>query len=167
MDTMTTEWKTGDDPMMHDLWELQVSLEQAMLRDGIGIDAPPLYQPTVIPPRRWDAVREGGYYTPYAMTPKPQCVGGRDSTEADFAAINALQEKPWRIDPQALAAAERAAERQPPTDDAEVTLRTARRYQQWVFYFPYCWDDEGRARPVPVYLNPEGSELARSLLVPL
>jgi DNA-directed RNA polymerase len=76
--------------------------------------------------------------------------------------LNALQETPWRIDPEALA----EAERQPLTGSDAMTLRMAQRYREWPFYFPYCFDDEGRARPVPLHLHPDGSELARSLLVP-
>lgn len=164
MDTMT-KWAIGNDPMLHDLWELQVSLEQAMLRDGIETGATALFQPTVIPPRPWTPARKGGYFTPYAESPEPLYANWRSRPAADFHAINALQETPWRIDPKALAAAERSARRRPPTAAVEMTLRIARRYQRWPFYFPYCWDAEGQARPIAQYLQPQGDNLARSLLV--
>jgi DNA-directed RNA polymerase len=162
-----SQWTLGDDPMLHPLWELQVSLEQGMLRNAVGIGIEAIYQPTIIPPRRWSPTRHGGYYTPFVPNPEPLYSGWRNRPKAAFAALNALQETPWRIDPEALAAAELSAKRQPPNAAAEMTLSIARRYQRWPFYFPYCFDGEGRIYPIPVHLQPERSELARSLLVSL
>lgn len=76
----------------------------------------PEYRPTVVPPRRWNGTREGGYWTPYVRAPRlirfkahqeHQKERAADEYEAlDFpkvySALNILQETPWRVNTRVL-----------------------------------------------------------------
>lgn len=82
----------------------------------------PVFQPTVIPPRRWNGTREGGYWTPYVPTPslirfkatqQEQRNAAADEYEAldmpkVYAAVNWLQEVPWRVNKRVLDVAQQA-----------------------------------------------------------
>jgi DNA-directed RNA polymerase len=71
----------------------------------------PAYMPTLIPPRRWDGTRSGGYWTPYVIPPalvkfkaSQREQGQRAADEYDalampkvMDALHFLQEVPWRV----------------------------------------------------------------------
>ncbi len=85
----------------------------------------PLYLPTLMPPKRWEGVRRGGYYTPTVRIPKlirfkadNQEVQGIATDEYDsldmpevFAALNRVQEVPWRVNKRVLEVALEAWDR--------------------------------------------------------
>jgi DNA-directed RNA polymerase len=76
----------------------------------------PEFKPTVVPPKRWNGTRDGGYWTPYVRAPRlirfkahqeHQKERAADEYEAlDFpkvyAALNTLQETAWRINQRVL-----------------------------------------------------------------
>lgn len=80
------------------------------------------YRPTLIPPKRWDGTRDGGYYTPYVMAPrlirfkahqenqKQRAADEYDALDMPemYDAIHMLQEVPWRVNGKILAVAQRA-----------------------------------------------------------
>lgn len=94
-------------------------LEDALERDGL-LD--PEFKPTVVPPKRWEGTRNGGYWTPYVRTPRlirfkvsqlDQRDRAADEYEAldmpeEFAAIHVLQETPWRVNRKVLDVVRRA-----------------------------------------------------------
>lgn len=71
----------------------------------------PEFRPTVIPPRRWDGTRSGGYWTPYVKTPRlirfkahQEDQQERAADEYDaldmplvYEAVHFLQDTSWRI----------------------------------------------------------------------
>lgn len=71
----------------------------------------PLYQPTLIPPRRWEGTRDGGYYTEFVRAPQLIRFKAHEEDQARFAAdeydaldmpkvyaaLHAIQEVPWRV----------------------------------------------------------------------
>lgn len=79
----------------------------------------PAYMPTLIPPKRWDGMRGGGYYTPIVRPPKlirfkadNEEVQGAAMEEYDaldmpkvMSALNKVQEVPWRINEKVLSVA--------------------------------------------------------------
>ena len=88
---------------------------------GIAADElnSPIFQPTVVPPRRWEGSRRGGYWTPYVMSPRlvrfkasqdDQKQSAADEYDAIdmpkvYSALHALQETPWRVNKRVLAVA--------------------------------------------------------------
>lgn len=76
----------------------------------------PLYLPTIIPPKRWNGPRDGGYYTnivrrPFMIRFKTSQEEERGLAIADFEAlhmpnvykaVNALQSVPWKINKRIL-----------------------------------------------------------------
>ncbi|MCC5780563.1 hypothetical protein H7H48_15990 [Nitratireductor sp. B36] len=76
----------------------------------------PVYLPTLIPPLDWEGPREGGYFTPFVKTPflirfKAHNEDQRQWALEEFegldmpgvyAAINAVQSTPWRINKRVL-----------------------------------------------------------------
>jgi DNA-directed RNA polymerase len=85
----------------------------------------PLYKPTVIPPRRWEGTRSGGYWTPYVKTPRLIRFKANQEDQRDRAAdeydaldmpkvydaLHFLQEVPWRVNRKVLNVARVAWER--------------------------------------------------------
>lgn len=71
----------------------------------------PAFKPTVVPPKRWTGMRDGGYWTPYVCRPEliplravhiQQREGARQEFDAlempqVYAALHFLQETPWRV----------------------------------------------------------------------
>jgi DNA-directed RNA polymerase len=211
----------------------------------------PYYMPTLIPPKRWNGVREGGYYTKFVRIPwlirfnaDNEEVKGIAADEYDsldmprvVQAVHLVQETPWRINHRVLKVAVRLWDsnaglaglaRQDPRElppkppgfdkmiekvkawekkhktkkvkpeppkalapaieairlwrnkaamvygenarrvsHAKATsecLRLAMRFKDREFYFPHMLDFRGRMYPIPMYLHPQGHDLARGLL---
>jgi DNA-directed RNA polymerase len=94
--------------------ELTQHLVEAVERDQLRT---PHYMPTLMPPKRWDGVRNGGYYTPLVRAPRlisfkaeNEETQGAAMDEYDaldmpnvYAALAAVQEVPWRINQKVLA----------------------------------------------------------------
>lgn len=94
-------------------------LDEALTRDGL-LD--PEFKPTVVPPKRWEGTRNGGYWTPYVRPPRlirfkvsqiDQREQAADEYEAlampeEFDAIHVLQETPWRVNARVLEVVRRA-----------------------------------------------------------
>lgn len=185
----------------------------------------PMYMPTVMPPKRWEGVRKGGFYTPILRTPKlirfkahnEEAQGWAleeyDALDmpATYSALHHIQETPWRINERVLDVALECWERDlgvagimrqeprplpPQPADAETNpealklwkraasrvygenkrrlgvmrsikttldLATKARHEDAI-YFPHMLDFRGRMYPIPVYLQPQGHDLARGLL---
>lgn len=76
----------------------------------------PHYRPTVMPPKRWDGIRDGGYWTPYVQAPKLVRFKAHQETQKEYAAdeydaidmpvvydaIHLLQETSWRVNKRVL-----------------------------------------------------------------
>ena len=76
----------------------------------------PLFLPTVVPPKPWEGVRDGGYHTPviggrgYQLIAKPfpgQLEALEEATKAGtmapvYKGLNGLQGTPWRINKRVL-----------------------------------------------------------------
>lgn len=76
----------------------------------------PEFGPTIVPPKRWDGTREGGYWTPYVRPPRlirfkahqeHQKERAADEYEAlsfpkVYTALNLLQETAWKINQRVL-----------------------------------------------------------------
>jgi DNA-directed RNA polymerase len=96
--------------------ELLAKFGNAM--DLLEATSPKLW-PTVIPPKRWQGTRNGGYHTPYAHGPAlihfkklAETAGQNAADEYDaldmpgvYKTIHALQETPWKINVPVLEAA--------------------------------------------------------------
>lgn len=79
----------------------------------------PMFQPTVIPPKRWQGVRGGGYHTPHLRTPslvrfKAHQENQRGNAEQEYdsfdmptvyEALHVLQETGWRVNTKVLSVA--------------------------------------------------------------
>lgn len=77
----------------------------------------PAYTPTVIPPKRWESTRGGGYWTPYVKTPRlvrfkasqeeqrERAADDYDAVDMPqvYAAVNFVQEVPWRVNERVFA----------------------------------------------------------------
>lgn len=82
----------------------------------------PAYKPTIIPPKRWDGTRDGGYFTPYVASPrlvrfkahqedqKARAIDEYDAIDMPmvYEAIHFLQEVPWSVNKVVLAVAQEA-----------------------------------------------------------
>lgn len=82
----------------------------------------PHYLPTVMPPKRWDGTRMGGYYTPYVKAPRLVRFKASQETQQERAAdeyealdmpnvydaIHLLQETAWRVNKPVLEVALKA-----------------------------------------------------------
>jgi DNA-directed RNA polymerase len=76
----------------------------------------PHYRPTVMPPKRWDGIRDGGYWTPYVRAPRLVRFKAHQETQKEYAAdeydaidmpivydaIHLLQETAWRVNKRVL-----------------------------------------------------------------
>ncbi len=189
----------------------------------------PLYLPTIIPPKPWTNVHDGGYYTRHIRSLNLVKTSSRAhleeledrDMEAVYDAVNALQETAWQINKPVLGVmkhfwesglyqakipspdtldlppkpphARKAIPREEWTEEMETEFREwktdatiihklnakmrGRRFQFlklfWVakkfaeeeeIYFPHQLDWRGRIYPIPMYLNPQGNDLARGLL---
>ncbi len=202
----------------------------------------PQYLPCLMPPKRWEGVRRGGYYTPMVRVPRlirfhadNEETQGAATDEYDaldmprvFDALHHIQEVPWRVNKRVLAVVLEAWSRDmgiaglakqeplplpPPNpgqrrpdlkgeerrkaeqawiadhgemftawrkDAAKVygenarrvshamstatTIEIAERFADREFYFPHMLDFRGRMYPIPIYLQPQGNDLARGLL---
>lgn len=215
------------------------------LKEQLDADAKhhPRYLPTLMPPKRWEGISRGGYYTPVMTIPKlirfkADNEESRGAALAEFdsfdmprvyEAINRVQEVPWLINRKILNIAwhvwennlklggverykqelqlppaptgmrrpdlkgrhRKAAEHEWGLAHAEelktwkraaaeaygkharveahglaskATLDIANEFAKQTFYFPHMLDFRGRMYPVPLYLHPQGGDLARGLL---
>lgn len=79
----------------------------------------PLFLPTVVPPKPWEDIRGGAYYSPVTRggsiitKPFPGQLDAIQATkpQAVFDGLNALQETPWRINKRVLAVMQEAWDR--------------------------------------------------------
>lgn len=85
----------------------------------------PTYKPTVVPPKRWTGMHDGGYWTPYVQSPalirfKASQIQQREGARQEFDAIDMpqvysalhfLQETPWRVNKRVYDAMEEALRR--------------------------------------------------------
>lgn len=85
----------------------------------------PAYKPTVVPPKRWTGMHDGGYWTPYVQRPEliplkavhiQQREGARQEFDAIempkvYSALHFLQETPWRVNKAVYEAMEEALRR--------------------------------------------------------
>ena len=85
----------------------------------------PAYTPTVVPPRRWEGTRSGGYWTPYVKTPRLIRFKANQEDQKDraadeyealdmpkvYSALHTLQEVPWRVNRRVLEVADAAVSR--------------------------------------------------------
>lgn len=76
----------------------------------------PHYRPTVMPPKRWDGIRDGGYWTPYVQAPRLVRFKAHQETQKEYAAdeydaidmpvvydaIHVLQETAWKVNTRVL-----------------------------------------------------------------
>lgn len=102
--------------------ELLQYLEESTTNDQ---ERTPQYLPCLMPPKRWEGVRRGGYYTPLMVLPRlirfktsNEEVQGMAADEYDaldmpkvFSALDKVQEVPWRVNQRVLAIAHEAWER--------------------------------------------------------
>lgn len=93
-------------------------LSEAIAREKL---LSPVLKPTVIPPKRWEGTRQGGYWTPFVKGPRlirfkvsqeTQRERAADEYEAldmpkVYDAVHYLQEVPWRVNRKVLEAAQR------------------------------------------------------------
>ena len=190
------------------------------LTDDMSILSP-AYVPMVVPPKPWRGVYGGGYWSeavrpiPLVKSNNKQYLEELDNRniEAVFAAVNAMQNTPWRVNRKVLAVAEEAWEKNiqagklripnrdmeelPPrpadidtNDEARRSWRRraakvydrnmrlkskrtqfrkilyiAKEFAKWErIYFPYQLDFRGRAYAIPMFLNPQGPDIAKGLL---
>jgi DNA-directed RNA polymerase, mitochondrial len=186
----------------------------------------PVFLPTVIPPKPWTDLSTGGYFSGRVrrlrlVKAKPTKNGKSIVSEEVKAAVNAVQETPWRINRRVLDVMSDLFERGvafdlvPSPDKLDLPTKplwltedlkkedmteaqreqfaqwkrlTAQVYEEnarmtcrritfirklWVarkfvdfdaIYFPHNLDFRGRMYPVPLYLHPQGDDLARALL---
>ncbi|MBN9012467.1 MAG: hypothetical protein BGP05_13425 [Rhizobiales bacterium 62-47] len=96
--------------------DLQASLLQAVDKDQIRT---PQYLPTLMPPKRWDGIRGGGYYTPIVRRPTlirfhAESEEYREAVLEEYdaldmprvmAALHYIQETPWMVNRRVLAVA--------------------------------------------------------------
>lgn len=99
--------------------EFRVWLGKATDRHEINS---PDFEPTIMPPRRWDGTRDGGYWTPYVNAPRLIRFKAHQETQQEYAAdeydsidmpvvydaIHVLQETAWRVNSRVLAVAKKA-----------------------------------------------------------
>jgi DNA-directed RNA polymerase, mitochondrial len=218
----------------------------------------PYYMPTIMPPKRWDGIRNGGYYTKFVRVPwlvrfhadseEVKFIAADEYDTLDmpkvYEAVRLVQETPWRVNQRVLAVALRvwdqdlglggitrreprdlpvktpalekalkmvrdwertnlkgldmaarkeALDKAPPrikkarevtrvwkseaaevygenarrishTNTARQTIQLAVKFKDKEFYFPHMLDFRGRMYPIPMYLQPQGHDLARGLL---
>ena len=82
----------------------------------------PHFRPTVMPPKHWDGIRDGGYWTPYVRAPRLIRFKAHQETQREYAAdeydaidmpivydaIHLLQETAWRVNKRVLDVAVKA-----------------------------------------------------------
>lgn len=181
----------------------------------------PAFVPTIIPPKPWTSPLGGGYWSSF-VHPLPivktrnknylEELGWRHM-EPVYAAVNAIQNTPWRINDKVLAVAMQAWDmgvqrpklKIPPREQEDMPpkpvdiaeneesrrewrKKAARVYERNVrvksrrmqfrkiiqlaqefgehpaIYFPHQLDFRGRAYCVPMFLNPQGPDIAKGLL---
>lgn len=98
--------------------EFRVWLGKAVDRHEINS---PDFQPTIMPPQRWDGTRDGGYWTPYVNAPRLIRFKAHQETQKEYAAdeydsidmplvydaIHVLQETAWRVNTRVLEVAKK------------------------------------------------------------
>jgi DNA-directed RNA polymerase len=144
----------------------------------------PIYLPMIEEPRSWMSPTEGGYLqTPMKLFKRQTGKSAQQRLQkadlsAVYAAVNALQSTPFRIN-EAIYRLQRDAwhlrlpffgvEHEDQRKGVEKT--TAFRFGQAVrlipeerFYFPYQVDHRGRVYPVPSLMNPQSDHIGRALI---
>ena len=202
--------------------EMVGKLNEALDNEGYKF---PVYMPTVIKPRPWTNMKDGGYHSEMlngrrslirfkADQEEQQRMASRELSAIDmpevYDAVNTIQEVPWKInrrvydvartiwdndlglagiprralppkpprkaicdtDPEADAAWRRKASKwhgmvktlPAKINKARRSLDIAALYLDYTFYFPHTIDFRGRMYPMPVDLQPQGTDFARGLL---
>jgi DNA-directed RNA polymerase len=144
----------------------------------------PIYVPMIVEPRPWTSLSEGGYLvTPMKLFKRQtgkraQQRLAKADLSAVYAAVNALQNTPYRIN-QAVYRFQRDAwvaglpffgltrEDQLPGLEKMMAFRfgqAVRLSAEERFYFPCQVDHRGRVYPVPPLMNPQADHIGRALL---
>jgi DNA-directed RNA polymerase len=203
----------------------------------------PMYMPTLVPPKTWNGVRSGGYYSKLVRLPTLIRFHADNEEVRDaaldeyegidmprvYSALHYVQDTPWRINGKVLEVVQKIwdkdlgiaginrreevplpsrpkgmtrrdikdrkkrrteekqwGERNPVklkewkrkaaqiygenarrlsnVSATRTTIELAEKFFRHEFYFPHMLDFRGRMYPVPVYLQPQGNDLARGLL---
>lgn len=227
-----TGWFQVADEMMSVHWDqkhlvLKPGMEEWLANRLAKIEeCSPALKPTIMPPKPWSGMEDGGYWTPYVPQQDlirfkayqvHQKANARDEFNAldmpnVYSALNFLQDTPWRINKRVLGVVDQAialgvtgvaelpdmhGREAPPmpidmdtNEEARTTWkREASRVKSYNamlvgtqtnlvrgltvarefaaserFYFPHKLDFRGRMYPIPVWLQPQGSDLPRGLL---
>src|SRR2546425_1563073 len=156
----------------------------------------PIYVPMIVEPRPWTSLSEGGYLeTPMKLFKRQtgkraQQRLGKAELSAVYAAVNALQNTPYRVN-QAIYRFQREAwaaglpffgltSREAPARQGEASSEDQRKGLQKMmafrfgesvrlsveerFYFPCQVDHRGRVYPVPPLMNPQSDHIGRALI---
>ena len=144
----------------------------------------PIYVPMIVEPRPWTSLSEGGYLeTPMKFFKRQTGKRAHQRLEkadlsAVYAAVNALQNTPYRIS-QAIYRLQRDAwiaglpffgltrEDQLPGLQKTMAFRFGQAVRLSVeerFYFPCQVDHRGRVYPVPQLMNPQSDHIGRALI---
>src|SRR5205823_3870566 len=144
----------------------------------------PIYVPMIVEPRPWTSLSEGGYLvTPMKLFKRQTGKRAQQRLQkadlsAVYAAVNALQNTPYRIN-QAVYRFQRDAwaaglpffgltrEEQRKGLEKMMAFRfgqAARLCGEERFYFPCQVDHRGRVYPVPPLMNPQSDHIGRALI---
>lgn len=142
----------------------------------------PVHRPMLVPPRKWEGLRGGGYLrngesqqidlVKHWNNPSVRKVldDANKNRQLDVAisAVNALQETPWRINKNvfdAMRTVLRHGKVDPLVADLQTKLQACRKMvYEHRFYFPYQLDYRGRAYPIPQTVHPQADDAGRALL---
>jgi DNA-directed RNA polymerase, mitochondrial len=185
------DWKEGHEGSGKTYKKMQrIGLTEAA-ETFIGDETPaaldlfnPIYLPMIVAPRPWLSYSEGGYLSTPMTFFKRQMgknaqrrLGKADLSEV-YAAVNAVQNTPFRINPavyrlqrDAWAAGlpffdlKKEAQRKGLEKMMAFRFAQAERLsQEGTFYFPWQVDHRGRAYPVPALMNPQSDHIGRALI---
>src|SRR5262245_56519575 len=144
----------------------------------------PIYVPMIVEPRPWTSLSEGGYLvTPMKLFKRQTGRRAQQRLEkadlsAVYAAVNALQNTPYRIN-QAVFRLQREAwvaglpffglTREDQLKGLEKMMvfrfgQSVRLSVEERFYFPCQVDHRGRVYPVPPLMNPQSDHIGRALI---
>jgi DNA-directed RNA polymerase, mitochondrial len=150
----------------------------------LALLATPVYEPMVIPPRPFISLSDGGYYSERLtlLKRRPNRQAQQLLEKADlsivYAAVNAMQSTPFRINQYLYRIMRRALEERRPffglksgkgAKARKRILSVLLSRAEWLskeprFYFPHQIDHRARAYPVPQLTNPQSDDNGRCLL---
>ncbi len=167
-----------------------LSMRQAERRDRLhhaGTLAVPINQPTIVEPKPWKELRNGGYFKTPSILVKRNNENFISDDLYDFEqipevldAVNSLQNTSWRVNERLFdiyraywdrydcrdllflhADAEQCAEAQLAV---ETKIDTCQSLVGRSFYFPFQLDFRGRIYPVPQVINNQADDVTRALI---